>query len=108
MWQKEKGKWHLLLNHSADLQDGRFLQTACGNQIQVKRKSQNVFALGENCSVCMGVWHIVFTSVAEAKTTLKTTTNLDVLNRSLELTKSISLMNAIVSRINKIKKAGVK
>jgi len=108
MWQKYKGQWHLLLNHSSDMQDGRFLETACGDQIQSKRKNQNVFNSGENCKVCIGVWHLVFTSNADAITTLKNSFDLVVLRRSLWLTRSSTLKKAIGARIRKLEKDAVR
>ena len=105
MWQKDKGEYHLLLNYSSETQDGSFRATACEGLIQSKKKNQSLFPLhGEGCVICEGVWRLVFTSVDDAKTTLKHTENLTVMRRALELTKSVTLKKAIEARVRKLEK----
>ncbi len=108
MWQRSRGKYHLLLNFSADVYDGRFLQSACGDQIQVNKKNQQAFiwSYEKTCKVCTGVWHICFTSVADAKPTIAKETNMKVLRRALELAKQSTLRKAIEVRIKKLEKVG--
>jgi hypothetical protein len=107
MWQKNKGKFHLLLRFSADLIDGQFLQSACGDQIQVRRKSQRSWIWGEAiekfCPVCVGVWQLCFTSVDDAKQTLANQTNIKVLERALEVARQTTLKKAIETRIKKLR-----
>ena len=109
MWQKVKGKYHLLLSPAYridDIADGRFLQTACQNQVQVRKKNQVSYPLKDKCGICSGVSHLVNTSVDEAKRIyLKKETRLVVLYRALELTSSKTLKTAIAARIRKV--AGV-
>lgn len=104
MWQKNKGTYHLLLRFSADVVDGQFLQTACGDQIQVRRKSQStwVFDAHKPCPICVGVWRLCFTSVDDAKKTLSKETNIKVLNRALEIASQKTLRRAIEARIRKL------
>lgn len=106
MWQKDKGKFHLLLNYSSDAtQEGLFRQTACNNSFQFRRAKQDLFAPHEQCcKICWGVYRLICTSVDDAKKSLAFETDLKVLNRSLELTRSITLRKAIVSRIRKMEK----
>lgn len=109
MWQRSRGKYHLLLNFSADVGDGRFLQSACGDQIQVNKKNQMAYIWSyteRSCPICIGVWHICFTSVADAKPTIAKETNMKVLRRALELAKQSTLRKAIEVRIKKLEKVG--
>jgi hypothetical protein len=110
MWQKEKGKLHLLLNHSSAVLDGRFFQTACGELVQSRKDKQKLFPdhIADCCVVCTGVWRLTFTSVDDAKGTLRLTTNLTVLRRSLEITTSVTLKKMLQARIHKLEKVGVK
>jgi hypothetical protein len=105
MWQKNKGKFHLLLRFSADLIDGKFLQSACGDQIQVRRKAQRSWIWGEEkmCPICMGIWRLCFTSVDDARQSLKNQTNIKVLERALEIARQATLKKAIETRIKKLK-----
>lgn len=109
MWQKNKGTFHLLLHFSSDVVDGRFLQTACGDQIQVRRKSQSTWVLDAQkpCPICVGVWRLCFTSVDDAKRTLRNETNVKVLNRALEIANQKTLRKAIEARIKRILRGGV-
>lgn len=109
MWQKYKGRFHLLLRFSADVVDGRFLHSACGDQIQVKRKTQKpwMFDADKPCVVCVGVWRLCFTSVDDAKNTLAKETNIKVLNRALEIASQKTLCKAIEVRIKKLQKGVV-
>lgn len=109
MWQKDKGKLHLLLQHSSDVAEGRFLQTACGDQVQVRKDKQQSFPnhIADCCVVCTGVWRLVCTSVDDAKGTLNHATNMAVLRRSFEITGSITLKKLIGARIRKLEKVGV-
>lgn len=109
MWQKNKSKYHLLLNYSNETRDGSFCQVACGDQLQSKKKKQSVFLpRGEECPICKGVWHLAFTSTADAMITLKNETNIKVLNQAAIITKSTTLLKAINARIRKIEKDAVK
>jgi len=110
MWQRSRGSFHLLLRYSSvDLRDGQFLQSACGDQIQVNRKNQKNFVeyFEKSCPVCNGVWRICFTSVSDAKHTISKETNIKVLNRALELASQKTLRKAIEVRIKKLQKGGV-
>lgn len=108
MWQRNRGKFHLLLHFSADVADGRFLQSACGDQIQVRRNNQEAFVFNseKQCPICAGIWHICFTSVFDAKTTVQQEKRLKVLNRALELAHQSTLKKVINSRINKLLRDG--
>ncbi len=108
MWQRSRGKFHLLLHFSPDVADGRFLQSACGDQIQVRRKNQETFVVNpeKQCPICAGVWHIVFTSVADAKTTVQSARNAKMLKRALELASQATLRKMIEVRIKKLQKGG--
>lgn len=108
MWQRSRGKFHLLLHFSADVADGRFLQSACGDQIQVNKKNQEAFVFNseKQCAIYAGVWHISFTSVADAKTAVQNQTNLKVLNRALELARQATLRKMLEARIKKLEKGG--
>jgi len=109
MWQKVKGKYHLLLSfaHRVEtIEDGRFLQTACQEQVQVRKKNQVPYPLENKCGICSGVSHLINTSVDEAKRYyLKRESRLVVLYRAHELTTSKTLRKAIEARIRKV--AGV-
>lgn len=108
MWQKNKGKYHLLLNYSNETHDGSYRQVACGDLLRSKKKNQSVFLpLGEDCVICKGVWHLAFTSTADAMTTLRNETNIKVLNQAAIITKSTTLLKAIHARIRKIEKDAV-
>lgn len=105
MWQKDKGKYHLLLNFSDGVMEGGFLQTACEDMLQVRRRNQAMFhQLDSVCEVCNGVWHICYTSVDDAKQTLKNTSNLTVLRRATDIAKQATLIKAIEVRIRKVEK----
>lgn len=106
MWQKDKGKMHLILNNSGDIADGRFMQTACGDLVRMKKDKQLAFVphIADCCAVCTGVWRLVFTSVDDARSTLNLTVNLVVLRRSFEVTRSKTLRKMITARIRKIEK----
>lgn len=106
MWQRSRGKFHLLLNFSVDVADGRFLQSACGDQIQVRRMNQETFVFNseKQCAICAGVWHICFTSVADAKTSVQGETNVKMLKRALELASQATLRKMIEARIKKLQK----
>ena len=110
MWQKNEGKLHLLLNHRSDVAEGRYLQTACGDQGQVRKDKQQLFPahIADCCVVCTGVWRLVCTSVDDAKGTLSYTTNMTVLRKSLEITTSVTLKKMLQARIRKLEKVGVK
>lgn len=106
MWQKDKGKFHLLLNYSSDTMDGLFRHIACkDDSIQFRRAKQDMFAPHENCcKVCWGVYRLICTSVDDAKKSLAFEMDLVVLYRAEYLTKSKTLRKAIFSRIVKLKK----
>lgn len=105
MWQKVKGKYHSLMNASG-LPDGRFVQTLCQNQVQVRKKNQVPYPLDHKCGICSGVSVIVYTSVEEArKYSLPHEARLVVLYRAAEITRSKTLKLAIERRIRKV--AGV-
>lgn len=105
MWQKNKRKYHLLLNYSSETREGSFRRTACGDQIQSKKKNQSLFPVhGEGCAICEGVWHLAFTSTADAMGSLKNETNIKVLENAAIITRSTTLLRAINARISKIKK----
>lgn len=108
MWQRSRGTHHLLLNFSADVNDGQFVQSACGAQVQVNKNNQKAFVSSyeKTCKVCTGVWHICFTSVADAKPTIAKETNMKVLTRALDLAKQSTLRKAIEARIKKLQKGG--
>ena len=108
MWQKVKGKYHLLLTFTPDIQDGRFLLGACGNQVQVLRQNQVSYVSygGHMCVICNGVWHINCTSVDDARHSISEQTNLKVLRRALELADRKTLQQLLRSRISKLEKAG--
>jgi len=108
MWQRSRGKFHLLLHFSRDVADGRFLLSACGDQIQVRQKNQETFVVNpeKQCPICAGVWHISFTSVADAKTTVQKETNMKVLKRALELASQATLRRMLEARIRKLQKGG--
>jgi hypothetical protein len=108
MWQKVNGKYHLLLSAVPieDVSDGRFMQSACGSQVQVRRKNQisHVSYGGKRCEICNGVWFINFTSVDDARQSIKGQTNLKVLRRALELSDRVTLTRALASRISMLEK----
>lgn len=105
MWQKNKSKHHLLLNYSNETCDGSFRQTACGDQIRSKKKNQSAYPpLAQDCEICSEVWHIAFTSVSEAISKLKNTTNVKVLDQVAILTNSTTLLKAIHARMRKLEK----
>jgi hypothetical protein len=104
MWQKEKGKYHLLLNFSESVIDGRFLQTACNDLLQVQRNKQAEWVSDGRCIICEGVWRLICTSVDDAKQTLKDTDDLRVLQRALNLSKSVTLIKAIQARMNRLER----
>lgn len=107
MWQKVNGKYHLLLNGEG-VEDGRMLQTACENIVDVRHKNQVPYVSygGKMCEICKGVWHIVFTSVSDAKTSLRDQTNKQVIHRCLELTTSITLKKSLEARLRKLERQG--
>lgn len=106
MWQKVKGKYHLLLSPAwriEDTADGRTLQTACEKLVQVRKKNQVLYPSDHRCGVCDGVASLVHTSVEEARRySLPRETRLVVLYRARELTKSKTLKTAIDRRIRKV------
>ena len=107
MWQKHKGSYHLLLNNAETMEDGRFAQTACIELLQVRHKDQVPYVIYDQkkCIVCNGVWHIVFTSVQDARTSLKNQDNIKVLRRAADLTRSITLKMALEAKVRKLEKA---
>ena len=105
MWQKNKSKYHLILFHQIDKEDGRFIALACNDLIQSKKKNQISYPMNVvTCEVCTCVWHLVYTSVSDAKNNLKNMNNLRALRRALELSRSVTLNKAIEVRIRKIEK----
>jgi hypothetical protein len=108
MWQKVKGKYHLLWNFSPDVQDGRFLQTACHDMVQARKKNQVSYVSygGHMCETCKGIWHINCTSVDDARHSIRDQANLKVLRRALELADRKTLRQALQSRISRLEKAG--
>jgi hypothetical protein len=104
MWQKHRGKYHLLLGMNVpSVREGRFLGTACQEQIQVRKKNQVQYPLERKCAICSGVSHLVYTSVDEARRFyLPKETRLVVLYRALELTQSKTLKAAIEARILRV------
>ncbi len=105
MWQKNKGKFHLILNHQIDKEDGRFIAIACNDLIQSKKKNQISYPMSVvTCEICTCVWRTVYTSVSDAKNNLKDINNLRALRRALELSRSVTLTKAIEVRIRKIEK----
>ena len=106
MWQKrvDEEEYHLLWSYDADL-NGQAVNTACGDLVVVNLKEQVSHPyLVKGCAVCVGVWHLVCTSVQDARGELKHTNNLKVLRRAMELTKSVTLAKALGARIRKIEK----
>ena len=110
MWQKHKGRYHFILNHQTDKEDGRIIVIACNDMISSKKKNQVSYLMNmaDSCDICACVWRLVYTSVSDAKNNLKDMNNLRGLRRALELSKSVTLNKAIEIRIRKIEKAGVK
>jgi|SRR5690349_11401338 len=106
MWQKVKGKYHLLLAPAfriEDIADGRFLQTACQELVQVRKKHQVSYPRERKCGICSGVSALIHTSVEEARRySLPKESRLVVLYRALELTNSKTLKAAIEARIRKV------
>jgi hypothetical protein len=104
MWQKVNGKYHLLMHMDQDVADGCFRECACGRQVQVRRKNQDPYVHygGKKCEICSGVWHINFTSVDDAKGSIRIQRNLKVLRRALELADRVTLTRALESRIRQL------
>lgn len=109
MWQKHKGKFHLILNHQIDKEDGRFIAIACNDLIQNKKKNQISYPMSVvTCEICDCVWRLVYTSVSDAKNSLKNMNNLRALRRALGLSRSVTLDKAIEIRIRQIEKTAEK
>ena len=105
MWQKVKGKYHLLLAPAYridDIADGRYLETACLERVQVRKKNQVSYPMKNKCGICSGVAHLVTASVDDARIYLKKENRLVVLYRALELTTSKTLKVVIEARIRKV------
>lgn len=102
MWQKAKGKYHLLMGIEPEKAgEGRFLLTACDDQIQVRKKNQVAYVMRteEMCKVCNGVWHIRFTSVEDARSYIRNQANLKILQRALELEDRKTMRQVLEYRI---------
>lgn len=108
MWQKDKaGKVHLLTLNSDNpcRMNGSISSTACGVELRIDSKKQiSAHEVQNMCEVCKGIWHIVFTSVDDAKKSMALVTDLVVLRRSSVLTRSKTLRNALDARIRKLEK----
>lgn len=106
MWQKYKGKYHLILNHQIDKEDGRMIVIACDDVISSKKKNQTAYPLDIRtcCEVCAYVWRLVYTSTSDAKNNIKDMSNLRALRRALYLSRSVTLNKMIDVRIRKIEK----
>lgn len=104
MWQADKDGSHLLWDYNNDLR-GVLVETACGKRVKANPKKQTIFpSASNNCAVCNSLWHIVCTSVADAKDMLKKEINLHVLERVMLLSRSLSLRKMAQARINRLKK----
>jgi len=107
MWQKDRKNYHLILNSNAVVLEGELIEMACGIQRHPNKSRQVVITpTWEHCPICDGIWHIVFTSVADARDRVKTTTNVKVLSRALELASQVTLRKMIEARIRKLQKGG--
>jgi len=42
MWQKNKGRYHFILNHQTDKEDGRIIVIACNDMISSKKKKSSL------------------------------------------------------------------
>ena len=106
MWQKYKGKYHLILHHQIDKEDGRFIAIACDDLINSRRKNQTAYPLDIRtcCETCACVWRLVYTSTSDAKNNIKDMSNLRALRRALYLSRSVTLNKMIDKRIRKIEK----
>jgi Zn-finger nucleic acid-binding protein len=104
IWQKHKNNYHLLRPVSDGLQDGAYVKTVCNVQIVVKRKDQLVIVTDDMCPICNGVWHLVYTSVADAMQSVRRETNQKVLDCAAIATSSSTLLKAINARIRKLQK----
>lgn len=104
MWQADKDGSHLLWDYNSDLR-GVLVETACGKRMKANPKKQTISPLvNKNCVMCNSLWHIVCTSVEDAKGALKKETNLHVLERVTLLSRSMSLRKMAQARINRLKK----
>ena len=107
MWQRDRKNYHLILNSYAVTPDGYLIEMACGAQRQQRKSRQTTLApYLEHCPICDGIWRIVFTSVEDAKSTVRSTSDMKVLKRSLALTNSATLKKMINARIKKLEKVG--
>ena len=105
MWQKKEKNgsetYHLIWNVSGDL-NGHKVMTACGESVQMDIADQKNIFLVPGCAICVPIWHLIGNSAQDAIRELGHITDLIVLQRSQELTKSKTLRRAIAARIRKI------
>jgi hypothetical protein len=87
IWQRSDqtthSRYHLLAG-----QNGNHVKTACGMEVYTRRgqQTEEVWAIYDRmCPTCKQIWQIVFTSVDEARSTLKSVTDLPVLEGALRL-----------------------
>jgi hypothetical protein len=105
MWQKENGKYHMLVNYDqSEGDDGRCLGTFCGRTLRVNEKTVEAFVMDRRCKICEGVWRLVCTSVDDAKCTLRSENDHDILYWAEIHAKQATLKKAIRARIKKLEK----
>lgn len=111
MWQrikKDDEQWHFIKNTQADL-NGYVCETACGEKIVLDIAAARTDPyLVPGCKYCVPIWHLVCTSVDEARAQLKNVFDMRVLTRAALLIDSVTLLRAIDARIRKLEKLAVK